>query len=114
MVQNENDFLGVLINCADENHDCDISDILNESGMSDIDCLPFIKSLESKTLIKTLDFETIHIYPSAYEAYVAPTQEIKKSLFETSKFTLKTILEIIVGIVITAAGAFIIYHFGWN
>ena len=111
MIQNENDFLGVLINCADKNHDCDISDVLNES---DIDCLPFIKSLESKTLIKTLDFETIHIYPPAYEAYVAPTQEIKKSLFETSKFTLKTILEIIVGIVITVAGAFIIYHFGWN
>lgn len=114
MVQNENDFLGVLIKCANENHDCDITDILNESGISDIDCLTFIKSLESKRLIKTLDFETIHIYPPAYEAYIAPAQEIKKSLLETSKFTLKTILEIIVGIVIAAVGAFIIYHFGWN
>lgn len=65
MITNENDFLGLLISCADENHNCDVFEVISESGMSDIDCLPFMKSLQEKGLTETLDMETIHIYPKA-------------------------------------------------
>lgn len=114
MVKNENDFLGILISNADNNHDCNVMDAIRKSGISDIDCLPFIKSLETKGFIKTMDFETIHIYPQAFESYTIPKRKIKNSILKTSKFTLKTVLEIIIGIIIAILSGFILYHLGWN
>lgn len=114
MITNENDFLGLLISCADENNDCKPSEVFEKSGMSDIDCLPFIKSLQAKELTKTMDTETIHIYPQAYQAYVSPVQKAGKSVVKASKFTFAKIVEIIVAVIGGLVIAYFIFRFGWN
>ena len=114
MITNENDFLGLIISCADDNHDCNAIEVIKKSGMSDIDCLQFINSLQAKGLTELIDTETIHIYPQAYEAYVSTSKKVKDSFVKTSKFTFKTLFEIIIGIIVTVVAAFLIYHFGWQ
>ena len=114
MIKIENDFLGLLISCADENHNCDVFEVISESGMSDIDCLPFMKSLQEKGLTETLDMETIHIYPKAYDIYVPKAAELQESIVKASKFTIKSLFNIIVGIIVAVISGFIIYHFGWQ
>lgn len=114
MITNENDFLGLIISCADESHNCKAIDVVHKSGMSDIDCLPFIKSLEQKNLIKMTSMSTIHVYPQAYEAHVSTSKKVANSVQKASKFTLKTIFEITVGVIVAAIAAFIIYYFGWQ
>lgn len=110
MITNENDFLGLIISCANEKHNCKAIEVVEKSGMSDIDCLPFIKSLEAKELIKMTSTTNIHVYPHAYEVYEPISKKVKKSVLKTSKFTFKTLLEILVAVLI----AFIIFCFGWN
>lgn len=110
MVKNENYFLGLLIKNADKNHDCDAYTTIKQSGLSDIDCLHFIKSLEDNGLVNTTDTNTIHIYPKAYEEYESAFKKIKCSFLKTAKFTFKIILEIIVAIAIAG----IIFYFGWQ
>ena len=114
MITNENDFLGLIISCADEKHNCNAIDVVEKSGMSDIDCLPFINSLEAKELIKMTSMTIIHVYPQAYELHMTTTKKVKSSISKTSKFTFKTLLEIIVGIIITVIAGGIIYYFGWQ
>jgi hypothetical protein len=117
MITNENDFLALIISCTDEKYDCKAIDVVRKSGMRDIDCLPFFKSLETKGLIKMTSTNKIHVYPQGYEVNKVQSNKIKNLIDKASKFTPKSIKDIIVatiaGIIAGIVTAFIIYHLGW-
>lgn len=114
MITNDNDFLGLIISCANENNDCDVMDVINKSGMSDIDCIPFIKSLTGKGLVEMISTQALHVYPQAHNVYISPKQERKDLVLKSSKSTMKVIIEIIVGVAIVVVAAYLVFHFGWN
>ena len=45
MIKDENDFLGIMIDCKNDDNTCSIGKVIKESGMTDIECLPFFRSL---------------------------------------------------------------------
>lgn len=114
MITNENDFLGLIISCADEKHNCEAIEVVKKSEMSDIDCLPFLKSLEAKELIKMTSTTNIHIYPQGYEAYASTPKKAKRLILKSSELTLNKILEIIIGVIIAIVTAGILIYLGWN
>lgn len=56
MITNENDFLGLLISCADENHNCDVFEVISESGMSDIDLSSFYEISSRKRINRDIRY----------------------------------------------------------
>lgn len=69
-IKNENDFIGFLISIKQSNGDISVSHILDKSGLNDIDCIHYLKNLESKGYIKNIDTETYHIYPDGISAHI--------------------------------------------
>lgn len=55
MITNENDFIGIIMKCKNEKDICNIGKIIELSGMSDMQCLPFIQSLTAKGIIQKVD-----------------------------------------------------------
>lgn len=75
-IKNENDFLGFLISMKQDNGNISAGKIIDLSGISDIDCIHYLKSLEEKGYIENLDMETYHIYPDGIYAYMPPKRKI--------------------------------------
>lgn len=111
---NDNEFLGALISCADENNDCNIMDIIEKYGISDIDCIPFIKSLENSNMIKMTSFSIIHIYRKGLSSYISPESKITKSVFKSSISFLKFIITYALGIISGLLVAHFSHKFGWQ
>lgn len=112
MITNENDFLGLIIKCKNENDACSVGKILSESGMTDMQCLPFLKSLSGKGVITKIDTETYLINPIAYSVYQNPMKKVKKSFYNFTKFSLQRAVDILVGVAIGIVVAYVTYHFG--
>lgn len=114
MITNENDFLGLIIKCKNENGTCSVGKILSESGMTDMQCLPFLKSLSGKGVITKIDTETYLINPIAYSIYQSPMKKITKSFYNFTKFSLQRVIDILVGVAIGIVVACVAHHFGWQ
>lgn len=114
MISNENDFLGLIIKCKNSNDTCSIGKILNESGMTDVQCLAFLKSLSNKGILTKIDLETYLINPIAYSVYQSPTKKITKSFYNFTKFSLQRVVDILVGVAIGIIVACVAHHFGWQ
>lgn len=113
MITNDNDFLGALIKCSNQNNDCDIIDLMEKYKISDLDCIPFIKSLESENLVNMIDTCTVHVYPQGISAYVSPKKKAKKLVLNSSKSLFKFILTYVLGIVSGLIIAYLTHKFGW-
>lgn len=113
MIKTDNEFLGTLIKCANDNHDCDVSDIIEQSGLSDIDCIPFLKSLEEKRIIRTVDTCTFHLNPGAYSYYISPTKKFFRCFGKLSWSLLKYVISYVLGIVSGLIVAYATHLFGW-
>lgn len=113
MINTENKFLGVLMKCKDDQNNCNLRKVFETAKMSDIDCLPYIKSLVEKDIIMEVDLNTVHVNPIAKSIYQSP---IKKAIRLLSKFFLsivKYIITYILGIVSGLIIAYVAHKFGW-
>lgn len=113
MITNENEFLGLLIKNMNDKHECYHSKSIPLSGLDDISYMNYCKSLKQKGYIAT-DAECVYLTQQGIASYTPPVQKIADSVLKTSKFTLKTFLEILVGVVVAVLAAFLIYHLGWE
>lgn len=113
MVTNENDFIGIMMKCKNEQDICDVRKIIELSGMTDMQCLSFIQSLSSKKIIRGLDTCYIQINPIAYSIYESPQKKAGKSFLKLSVSFLKFIITYILGIVSGLIIAYFTHKFGW-
>lgn len=112
-ITNENKFLGALIKCANHDNNCEITEVIEKYGVSELDCRPLIDSLKSKGLIEMYGFSTIHIFPSGKSAYISRKKKILRYFFNSSKALLKFIVTYILGIASGLIIAYFTYKFGW-
>lgn len=113
MIANENDFIGIMIKCANENGICNIGKIIELSEMTDMQCLPFIQSLTAKGIIQSIDLENIQINPIAYSVYESPKEKVGKSFLKLSVSFLKFVITYILGIASGLIIAYLTHKFGW-
>lgn len=113
MVTNENDFIGIMMKCKNEKDICNVGKIIELSGMTDIQCLPFIKSLTAKGIIQQIDLESIQINPIAHSIYESPQKKAGKSFLKLSVSFLKFMITYILGIVSGLIIAYLTHKFGW-
>lgn len=114
MIKDENDFLGIMIDCKNDDNTCSIGKVIKESGMTDIECLPFFRSLRENKIIQEIDLETYKINPIAFSIYQSPVKKVGKSVYDSAKFSLKHFIRIIVEIIVALIIAYLVYHFGWQ
>lgn len=113
MITNENDFLGILIKCKDENNECYIQKIMNLSKMSDMDCMPFLKSLESKNIITATALGVFRLNPIAFSVYRSRRDRFFVFFGKLSVGALKFIITYVLGIISGLIIAYITHKFGW-
>ncbi len=114
MVTNENEFLGVLIKCKNQDNCCNVSKVAESAKMGLTDCSPFIESLEQKNIIYVMDLETIRINPIAFSVYESPQKKAGKSFFKLSVSLLKFVITYILGIVSGLVIAYFTHKLGWQ
>lgn len=113
MVTNENDFIGIMMKCKNEKDICNVGKVIELSGMTDIQCLPFIKSLTAKGIIQQIDLESIQVNPIAYSVYESPQKKAGKSFLKISVSFLKFVITYIFGIASGLIIAYLTHKFGW-
>lgn len=113
MIKNENDLLGFLIKNMNSDNECNSYNCLTTSGLDNHSFLSFIKSLESKNYITTLDFCTYRVTDIGLHNYESPTMNTKKSFFSFSKYAFNKIICFIAGIISALVAAYIVYKMGW-
>lgn len=113
MVANENDFIGIMMKCKNEKDICNVGKVIELSGMTDIQCLPFIKSLTAKGIIQQIDLERVQVNPIAYSIYESPQKKAGKSFLKLSVSFLKFVITYILGIVSGLIIAYLTHKFGW-
>ena len=111
MITNENDFLGLMIKYKNSDDTCPVGKILKNSEMTDLQCLPFFRSLSDKGIITFLDTETYQINPIAYSVYQSPAKKVGKSLFHFTKFTLERLIDFLIGVATGVVATYITQHF---
>ncbi len=84
MVKNENEFLGILIKCKNQDNCCNVGKIAETAKMDLMDCGPFLMSLEKKGIIEGMDLETFRINPIAFSIYESPQKKAGKSFLKLS------------------------------
>lgn len=114
MITNENDFLGIMMKCKDENGICNVREIIELSGMTDIQCLPLIQTLLDKGIITRIDFSSYQLNPIAYSVYQSPAKKAGKSFLNLSISLLKFIVTYVLGIVSGLIIAYVAHKFGWQ
>lgn len=114
MITEEN-VLKSIVDCRRPNGRTMYTDIEKDLSLDSSSLIPFLRSLESKSYIETT-MEDITITQLGLIAYneIKPIKKAEKSFYKLSKFTFQRIIEIIVGIIIGIAIAYITYHFGWQ
>ena len=113
MITNENDFIGVMMKCKNENDICNVGKIIEISGMSDMQCLPFIQSLTAKGIIQKVDLESVQLNTVAYSIYESPKKKVGKSFLKLSVSFLKFVITYILGIISGLIIAYLTHKFGW-
>lgn len=113
MITNENDFIGIMMKCKNEQDVCDMRKIIELSGMTDMQCLPFIQSLSEKQIVRVLDTCYIQINPIAYSIYESPKKKAGKSFLKLSISLLKFVITYILGIISGLIIAYLTHKFGW-
>ncbi len=113
MVTNENDFIGIMMKCKNEKDICNVGKIIERSGMSDMQCLPFIQSLTNKGIIQKIDLGNFQITPLAYSIYESPQKKARKSFLKLSVSFLKFVITYILGIVSGLIISYLTHKFGW-
>lgn len=114
MITNENDFLGIMIKCKNDKDICHVREVIEQSNMTDVQCLSFFMSLSDKGIIKRLDLETYQINPIAFSLYQSPKKKVAKSAFKLSVSFLKFVLTYILGIISGLVIAYLAHKFGWQ
>lgn len=114
MITNENDFIGIMMKCKNEQDVCNVCKIIELSGMTDLQCLPFIQTLSAKGIIQKIDLESIQINPIAYSIYESPKKKTGKSFLKLSISLLKFIITYILGIVSGLIIVYVTHKFGWQ
>lgn len=112
-IKNENDFLGFLVSIKNEKNSISVRNVLDQSGLSDIDCSHYFKSLQTKGYVRHMDSETYHIYPDGISAYISPA---KRTFHVVGRMLVLTIKELFVFLSGVASGllvAYLIWKFGW-
>ena len=97
-IKNENDFLGFLISIKNENDDVSVIKTFRESGLSNIDCAHYFKSLSSKGLLDFIDTDTYHLYPHGISSYVSPLKRLSLWVAKLLVLTIKNLIVYIAGI----------------
>lgn len=114
----ENDVLKALIENKNQNNDVNPVTVCKALNITDVQLLEFVKVFETKGYInhKLSTLESLHLTPFAEIAYneITIPQKAKKSFFNLTKFSFKTLMEILIGVAITVIAAFIIWWFGWQ
>lgn len=113
MVTNESDFIGIMMKCKNEKDICNVGKVIELSGMTDIQCLPFIKSLTAKGIIQQIDLESIQVNPIAYSVYESPQKKAGKSFLKLSVSFLKFVITYILGIASGLIIAYLTHKFAW-
>lgn len=113
MVTNENDFIGIMMKCKNEKDICNVGKVIELSGMTDIQCLSFIKSLTAKGIIQQIDLESIQVNPIAYSVYESLQKKAGKSFLKLSVSFLKFVITYILGIASGLIIAYLTHKFGW-
>lgn len=111
MITNENDFLGLMMKCKNDDDTCPVGKVISQSEMSDIQCLPFFKSLSEQKIISKIDLETYQINPIAYSIYQSPAKKVRKSIYNFSKFTLQRFLDFLIGVATGVIATYVTQHF---
>lgn len=111
MITNENEFLGLMIKCKNDDDTCSICTIIAQSRMTDIQCIPFLNSLSEQKIISKIDLETYQINPIAYSVYQSTAKKAGKLVYNFSKFTLQRLLDILIGVATGVAATVIAQHF---
>ena len=114
MITNENEFIGLLMKFKNNNDICSISKVIELSGMTDIQCSPFIKSLSDKGIIKQIDLDNIQINPIAYSTYESRKKKAGKSFLKLSISFLKFVITYVLGIISGLIIAYFAHKFGWQ
>ena len=114
MITNENKFLGLLIKCKNENDICNITEVIQKSEMSDVQCMSLIQSLCEKGMVKYIDLSNLQINPIAYSTYQSPQKKVGKSFLNLSVSFLKFIVTYVLGIISGLIIAYLTHKFGWQ
>ena len=114
MITNENEFLGILIKCKNQENCCNVSKVAETAKMDLMDCRPFLMSLEKKGIIEGMDLETFRINPIAFSIYEIPQKKAGKSFLKLSISLLKFIITYILGIISGLVIAHLAHKFGWQ
>lgn len=112
MIQNENDLLGLFIENMDDNNRISLVKMIELSELDHSSFIALNKKLEQKKYIDMPDLESAYVTSLGKANYIPKENKIKKTLYNSSKFTLERIIDIIVGVAIGIITATIIYHFG--
>lgn len=114
MITEEN-VLKSIVDCRRPNGRTMYTDIEKDLSLDSSSLVPFLRNLESKNYIETT-MEDITITQLGLLAYndIMPVKTVKKSIHNFSKLVFQRIIEIIVGIIVGIAIAYITYHFGWQ
>lgn len=103
----ENELLGALLSCSNENYDSNIQTAAKNISWSLIECVPVIKSLERQTMIQQIDNMTVHINPLGRLSYVSKQKQRKDFILKYLTLTIKNLLVFIVGVISGALGGFL-------
>mgnify|MGYP007055786433 FL=1 len=111
-IQNENDLLDLLIQNA--TNDCmNQYDLLQLSGLDYQTYNFYVNSLKSQNLVNA-DLSDIYLTDLGKSNYISKREKVKKSLFDFSKLSLKSVFNKFIEIAGALLVAFLSWHFGWN
>jgi len=98
MVKNENQLLGVIIQCVNSKNECGHSKIVEQSGL-DWDSYSFIlKELEEKHYLRS-DSEGVHLFSLGIANYISKKDKVLSWLVTLLKFAVSYTLGIFSGII---------------
>ena len=109
--------LKAIIECMDEERNAMLISVRDKLDCDDLSLFPFLNSLKNKHYIiqSTYDAHVTDLGMKKYhEAFTNKSKQIKESVSNSAKFTLKQFLVIITVVVGSVISAAIIYHFGWQ
>lgn len=109
------DVLKAIVECKKPDGHTDYTDISKKLNIDIISIHTLLEELKNDGyIVQTLaDITVTDLGESAYKELTF-SSKAKKSVFKFSKFSLKTIYEIIVGIIIGLGILYLGYHFGWQ
>ena len=109
MVQNENEFIRLLVSQKTTDNDVDLVSARSASGLSSIDFMDYLKSASNNGYILQTDLNTAHIYPKAINLVSS-----KRFSDNTPKLAIKSIVKIVVEILVGLVVTYLAFRFGFQ